>query len=255
MPTSESIPNPLDLTGRRILISGGAGALGSVIVQTLTKYGAHVVINDILSKEGTDSGEYLKADITSEAEVVDMLDKYQTSFGAVPDVVCCHAGLVSSHPIYDFPLTEFDAHMALNVRGAFVLAKAVSKLWINTKARGHIIFTTSWVQDVPWPGIAPYNASKAALKSLTRSFARELAPHQIRANAIAPGIVAAGMAKHQWDTEPDYRQRASKAIPLGYLQPPQSVADAFLFLISPLANYMTGTTLLVDGGASLYPMD
>lgn len=108
---------------------------------------------------------------------------------------------------------------------------------------------------MPWPGIAPYGASKAALRSLTRSFARELAPHGIRANALAPGIVAAGLALHQWDTDPDYRRRASKAIPLRHLQPPQSVADAFLFLASPMSAYMTGSTLLVDGGCSLYPMD
>ena len=88
-----------------------------------------------------------------------------------------------------------------------------------------------------------------------RGMARELAPHGIRVNAIAPGIVGAGMAKRQWDTEPGYRRRAEKAIPLGRLQPPESVADGFVFLCSDASNYMTGATLLVDGGCSLYPMD
>ncbi|MSP14049.1 MAG: SDR family oxidoreductase [Chloroflexi bacterium] len=73
--------------------------------------------------------------------------------------------------------------------------------------------------------------------------------------AIAPGIVAVGMAKRQWDHEPPYRARAEKAIPQGYLQPAASVAQAFLFLCSAMADYMTGSVLLVDGGCSLYPMD
>ena len=85
--------------------------------------------------------------------------------------------------------------------------------------------------------------------------ARELAPKGIRVNAVAPGIVRVGMARRQWDTEPDYRRRAEKAIPLGALQTPESVADAMIFLCSDASDYMTGATLLVDGGCSLYPMD
>ena len=108
---------------------------------------------------------------------------------------------------------------------------------------------------MPWPEITPYTASKAAMKALMRGFARELASYRIRANAVAPGIVAVGMARRQWDTEPSYRARAEKAIPLGYMQPPESVAHAFVFLCSPMADYMTGSVLLVDGGCSLYPMD
>jgi NAD(P)-dependent dehydrogenase (short-subunit alcohol dehydrogenase family) len=113
----------------------------------------------------------------------------------------------------------------------------------------------AWVQDVPWPEITPYTISKSALKATMRGFARELAPRGIRANAIAPGIVAVGMAKRQWDTDPEYRARAERAIPLGHMQPPESVAHAFLFLCSEMASYMTGSVLLVDGGCSLYPMD
>jgi NAD(P)-dependent dehydrogenase (short-subunit alcohol dehydrogenase family) len=84
---------------------------------------------------------------------------------------------------------------------------------------------------------------------------RELAPKKIRANANAPGIVAAGMAQWQWATDPSYRARAQRAIPVGFMQPPEGVAHAFLFLCSEMASYMTGAVLLVDGGCSLYPLD
>jgi NAD(P)-dependent dehydrogenase (short-subunit alcohol dehydrogenase family) len=170
-------------------------------------------------------------------------------------VVCCHAGVVDAFPVEQYPLDKFDALMEVNLRSAFVVAQVATRRWLAQGIKGHLIFTTSWVQDVPWPEITPYNASKAAMKALMRGFARELAPKGIRANAIAPGIVAVGMAKHQWDTDPGYRARAQKAIPLGFMQPPETVAHTFLFLCSEMANYMTGAVLLVDGGCSLYPLD
>jgi NAD(P)-dependent dehydrogenase (short-subunit alcohol dehydrogenase family) len=97
--------------------------------------------------------------------------------------------------------------------------------------------------------------SKSAMNAMMRGFAREMAPHGIRANAIAPGIVGVGLARRQWDTDQAYKARAAKAIPLGFMQPPESVANAFVFLCSDMAAYMTGSTLLIDGGCSLYPMD
>jgi NAD(P)-dependent dehydrogenase (short-subunit alcohol dehydrogenase family) len=163
--------------------------------------------------------------------------------------------MVEAHPVQAYAVERFDQLMALNLRSAFVVAQAAAQRWIAAERTGHLIFTTSWVEDVPWPEITPYTASKAALKALMRGFARELAPQHIRANAIAPGIVAAGLAQRQWDTDPAYRARAEKAIPLGVMQPPESVAHAFLFLCSPMASYLTGSVLLADGGASLYPMD
>jgi NAD(P)-dependent dehydrogenase (short-subunit alcohol dehydrogenase family) len=144
-----------------------------------------------------------------------------------------------------------------NVRGTYVTARQAARRWIAAgETRGkRIVTTSSWVGHVPWPELAAYTITKAAIDQLTRVLARELAPYGILANAVAPGIVGAGMALHQWNTEPDYRARAQRAIPLGHLQSPQSVADAVLFLVSDLSSYMTGHVLTVDGGASLYPMD
>jgi NAD(P)-dependent dehydrogenase (short-subunit alcohol dehydrogenase family) len=257
--------NLLDLSRKTILITGGAGAIGRVVVKVLAEHGARVAVNDLLPEaearqhlaEAGAAGPgivYFQADATQPEAVVELLSRVEQSLG-LPDVVCCHAGMVEATPIQEVPLAVFDRHLQVNLRSAFVVAQAAAQRWLERDRPGHLIFTSSWVQDVPWPEITPYTTSKAGMKALARGFARELAAKKIRANIIAPGIVAVGMAKRQWDTEPEYRARAEKAIPLGYMQPPETVAHAFLFLCSDLANYMTGSVLLVDGGCSLYPMD
>lgn len=251
-----------DFSERIVLISGALGALGRPIVTSLLSAGARVVAVDLIEPEhaqstlpASDRLLYCQADSADPAAVESALDACVRQFERLPDVTCCHAGIVESHPIHQFPLDVFDEHVRVNLRGAFVLAQSVSARWIADASAGHLVFTTSWVQDVPWPEIAAYNATKAAVRALSRNFARELASHHIRSNCVAPGMVAAGLALRQWNEEPQYRLRAQHAIPLGYMQSPQSVANAFMFLISSLADYATGSTVLIDGGASLYPMD
>jgi NAD(P)-dependent dehydrogenase (short-subunit alcohol dehydrogenase family) len=248
----------IDLSNELVLISGGAGALGQYICPKLADCGATVVSVDVtesgadgLTAEATQGVWHLRADVSQRTEVSGALDSVLERFGRHPSTVCCHAGVAGSYPILDYPLDAFDEIFKANVRGAFVLAQAAARRWRDAGVGGHLIFTSSWVQDYPWPEIGPYCASKAALYSLMRSFAKELAPYGIRANAVLPGIVSAGMARKQWDEDPGYRQRAQDAIALGELQDPSSVADAFAFLCSPLASYMTGTPLLVDGGCAL----
>ncbi len=253
------------LAGRHIVISGGCGAIGLGIIKKLMAHGANVTVNDILSdQQATDrlsqngidisKTNYVKADLTDTNETDILVDTARERFGPI-HVALCHIGMVIPKPLLDYTAEEWDETMAVNVRTAFLLGSAASRSMLEDGIKGHLIFTTSWVADVPWPEIGPYNASKAAMKQLMRSFARELADKGIRANAVAPGIVSVGLAKQQWDTDPTYRARAQKAIPLGVMQPLDSVADAFLFLCSTAADYMTGTVLLVDGGCSLYPMD
>jgi NAD(P)-dependent dehydrogenase (short-subunit alcohol dehydrogenase family) len=253
--------NSLDLSAKTILITGGAGAIGRVVVHALADHGAKVAVNDVVTQDEAEAVlprservGYFRTDTTQPSEVTAMFDWITSTLG-LPNVVCCHAGVVNAHPVTQYPLGEYEALMDVNVRSAFIVAQEAANRWLANGMPGHLIVTTSWVQDVPWPEITPYNMSKSALKTMMRGFAREMADKGIRANAIAPGIVGVGMAKRQWDTDPGYKARASKAIPLGFMQPPESVANAFVFLCSDMANYMTGSTLLVDGGCSLYPMD
>jgi len=253
------------LKDQHIIISGGAGAIGVGIVRKLTDHGAHMTVNDLLEPADAaqrlqaagihaDRVQYVQADVTTEAGVEQLIAAARARFGPVHTALC-HVGTVVPGPILELSRQDWDRTQTVNVTTAFLLGQAAARSMLADQIAGHLIFTTSWVANVPWPEIGPYNASKAAMNQLMRSFARELAPHGIRANAIAPGIVAVGLAKWQWDTDPVYRARAQKAIPLGFMQPLETVADAFLFLCSPAARYMTGAVLTVDGGCSLYPMD
>jgi NAD(P)-dependent dehydrogenase (short-subunit alcohol dehydrogenase family) len=253
------------LAGKSILITGALGAIGQVVVSTLLAHGATVLANDILPDDEGDSlaakehwpaarYRYVRADITKSDEVKRLLTAAVAQTGRL-DVALCHAGMVQGCSMLDYSETDWDRILDLNLKGSFLCAQAAARIMVSQKTAGKIIFTSSWVQDVPWPEITPYAVTKSALRTMMRGMARELASKGIRVNAIAPGIVGVGMAKRQWDTDPDYRRRAEKAIPLGGLQTAESVADALLFLCTDAADYMTGATLLVDGGCSLYPMD
>lgn len=253
------------LAGQHVVISGGVGAIGLGIVKKLTDHGARMTVNDLVDDSEAyqrlqaagvhrEQVHYVRADMTQDAQVKRFVEAAHAHFGPVHTALC-HVGMVIPGPILEQTQQNWEMTQAVNVTSAFLLGQAAARVMLTDSIPGHLIFTTSWVAETPWPEIGPYNASKAAMNQLMRSFARELAPKGIRSNAIAPGIVSVGMAKLQWDTDPTYRARAEKAIPLGHMQPLESVADAFLFLCSPAASYMTGSVLTVDGGCSLYPMD
>src|SRR5579875_1266401 len=186
------------LEGKVILITGGMGAIGKVVVGRLLAHSARVVINDLISAQETqkfaieaqwpaDRFFYIQSDITRRAECQELVSSAFKRFQRL-DITLCHAGMAQSCPILEYSEADWDRILNLNLKSAFMVAQASAQAMIQQGIKGKIIFTSSWVQDVPWPNITPYNVSKSGMKMLMRGMARELAPHGIRVNSIAPGI-------------------------------------------------------------------
>jgi len=246
-----------DLTGLGIAITGAAGDLGCAMALELAGRGAHVTMLDrvpdaeaserIAAIGAAGSCSYRQVDVTDRAAIDAALLAIEPL-----DVAIGNAGIVAAAPFLDVSQAQWQEHLDVNVTGCFNVGQAAARLMAERRTRGQIIFTGSWVGEIPWPEISAYSVSKAGVRMLARSMARELAGLGIRVNVVAPGIVMAGMARHQYETDPDYARRASVVIPLGEFGTAEQIAKATAFLCSPDAEYMTGSVLLVDGGASLF---
>jgi NAD(P)-dependent dehydrogenase (short-subunit alcohol dehydrogenase family) len=250
------------LSGKKVAVSGALGGLGLPLLKHLTTLGAQLIAIDItptdeasklLAQNQLTNLTYRQMDITDE-EAVTVFAKEQLSTNP-PDALVNLAAVVISGDLITQSRVNLTRTFEVNVIGQILLTNVFIKSWITNKVAGNIVFTSSWIDHIPWPGVTPYAASKAAVVSVARGYARENAKYGIRANLISPGIVDVGMAAKQWREEPDYQERAKRAIPLGKLQTPDSVAKGIAFLLSDNSTYMSGSNLLIDGGASLYPLD
>jgi NAD(P)-dependent dehydrogenase (short-subunit alcohol dehydrogenase family) len=252
--------NSRSLTGLGAVVTGGAGDIGAAIAAELVRQGATVTLVDRKSEQEAgpwlaragDRGSvvYRQADVRDRAALEDVLCSVDSL-----DVAIGNAGIVDSAPFLEITPEQWREHLEINLTGCFNLGQVAARIMVERGTAGRIIFTGSWVQDVPWPEIAAYSASKAGLRMLARSMARELAPHRILVNVLAPGIVNAGLARRQLETEPRYARRVATVIPLRELQSAEQVARAMAFLCSPDADYITGSVLLADGGCSLFQFD
>ena len=255
----EDVTTTLD--GKRAIVTGALGGIGIEVIKKLNQLGAHIYALDLLpAKSGTSillenevkNAHYFQVDINQESQIKQFLSDVSKD---LPNSLVALAGIVRSGELVEQNSDDIKSVIETNLTAQAVLTHHVLRSWINNKIQGNIVYVSSWVDSVPWPGITSYTSSKAGLVALCRGVARENAKHGIRANLIAPGIVDVGMAAKQWREEPDYKRRASRAIPLGRLQKPEEVASGIAFLLSDAAQYMTGSRLLMDGGASLYPLD
>jgi NAD(P)-dependent dehydrogenase (short-subunit alcohol dehydrogenase family) len=228
------------VASKRVIVTGALGGIGIPVVKKLNELGAHVIALDQLAshvaeslfrQHGISNSEYFEVDLNDSNSIQEFVTSISNELSEIKEVI------------------------ETNLTSQAILTQALLKAWIANGVQGNIVFVSSWVDSVPWPGITSYTSSKAGLVALCRGIARETAKYGIRANLIAPGIVDVGMAAKQWREEPDYKRRASRAIPLGRLQQPEEVASGIAFLLSDAAKYMTGSRLLMDGGASLYPLD
>src|SRR5262245_22321290 len=248
-----------------VVITGGCGDIGKATALRLTNEGAKVALFDVglpaSVKEKLnahfDSGAivYFQADVANQNSLRAAFENVMDRFGRL-DVAISNAGVVRNQKFLEISFEDWQRTLDVNLNGAFLKAQMAGRLMIKQQPsergiRGKILFTGSWVQDMPWPEGGSYITSKSGVKMLAKTMAQELATQGIRVNVLAPGIVMAGLSKKIYEADPRFRERVGEAIPLGEMQTAESVADAFAFLCSSDSDYMTGAVLVVDGGASL----
>lgn len=255
------------LAERVALVTGGLGDLGYAMASHLAKQGAQVVVWDLALKNDPHAQEkikglkigrkpafYQRVDVSNRKQVDQAIEQVIAKFGRL-DVVCSNAGIVDSAPFLQVTQEQWQKHQDINLTGCFNVGQASARKMVELGIKGRIIFTSSWVAQIPWPEITAYTASKAGVNMLMKQMARELAVHGIKVNAVAPGIVKAGLAGRQLVEEPQYAARVAKAIPLGEPGTPDEIGQAVVYLASPQTEYMTGSVLTLDGGCSLFQFD
>lgn len=249
------------LSGKTAIVTGSAGDLGNAMATHLAKQGAHVIMWDIkpLNEAHQQIASVQQYDGEVHYQQIDVRDRdaIDEAIGEIDtlDIVCSNAGMVDAQPFLDVTLDNWKNHLDVNLTGCFNVCQSAARKMVADKTEGRIILTSSWVGSIPWPEITPYTVSKAGVNMLTKQMARELSPYGIRVNAVAPGIVKAGLAGKQLREEPQYAARVAKVIPLGDPGTPNEIAEAVVYLASPQTAYMTGSILTLDGGCSLFQFD
>lgn len=261
----KSISELINLSNTSAIVTGGAKGIGKGICYRLAEAGAKVLVADLdeqgaqksaqeLTKKGWEA-EACKVDVSSEADVKHMVDTCVQKFGSI-DTLVNNAGIFPSVPIAEMSEEQFEKIMHVNLRSVFLTTKHASAV-MRQKGGGCIINITSI--DALHPsmvGLAHYDASKHGVWGFTKNAALELAVHGIRVNAIAPGGIATpGVAALQQGASAQQMAAASQAflakIPMHRMGEPDDIGKVALFLASNMASYMTGSQVVVDGGALL----
>ena len=242
------------IEGNVIVISGGAGDIGSVIVKGFAEEKCRIVLCDVnidaanAVRDQFPGAEIrtVQVDITSEESVAALSEIVRAEYGHV-DSLLNVAGILCRKSVFDTEKSDFEKSMAVNVYGAFLLTKAFIPLMKESKAGASVINISSLNGTAAAENRIVYGATKAALDMVSKSFALELGEFGITVNSIAPGVVDSKMCRVRLNTEEKIRAFAHY-IPLGRLTTPADVAGTCLFLASPYARGITGDVILVDGG-------
>lgn len=249
----------LDFTGRVVLVTGAGSGFGRVIARRFADAGARVAVHyrgsidgaeNVVRAIGLAGGEAraFAADLTREGEAERLVGEVVTAFERL-DVLVNNAGSYPLAGLLQMTSAQWDEVLAANLGGALSCLQAAGRR-MAAAGGGAIVNITSIQAFRPAAALAHYSAAKAGLEMLTRSAAVELGPAGVRVNAVAPGLIWREGLETAW---PEGVARYRAAAPLGRLGQPEDVADACLFLASPAARFVTGTTLVVDGGVLAGP--
>ena len=244
------------LQGKKAIVTGGTRGIGFAVVQSFLKNGASVALFGSRQETVDKALAALKAenpdwevigmapDLTDYAAVDAAFAEVEKAFGRI-DILVNNAGISAREPLYDYTPEAFEKIMRLNVSAVFNGCRAAAPR-MKAQGGGSIINTSSMVSLYGQPSGVGYPTSKFAVNGMTRSLARELGRDNIRVNAVAPGVTRTDMVAN---LPQEIVQRVCAPIPLGRMGEPEEVANAFLFLASDMASYITGEILQVDGAA------
>ena len=246
------------LQGKIALVTGGTRGIGYAIVKKFLEHGATVILCGSREETAKRAEQQLKAenaawhvegiwpDLTDPAQLQAACSDIQARHGRL-DILVNNAGISARDSLFDYRPEDFAAIMELNVNSIFYASQAAARI-MKEQGGGVILNTSSMVSFYGQSAGAGYPASKFAVNGLTRSLARELGPYGIRVNAVAPGVTRTDMVSALPE---DMVQRITAPIPLGRMGEPEEIADAFVFLASSMASYITGAVLSVDGAAQV----
>jgi NAD(P)-dependent dehydrogenase (short-subunit alcohol dehydrogenase family) len=232
------------------LVTGAAQGIGAAIARRLSGDGWRVGVLDVDDRAHAtaatlDNAVGLIADITDADAVEAALDE----LGA-PDLAVNNAGIVRFGPLIDLSTTDFEDVVRVNLVGTFTVARAAARRMLAAGVAGNIVNVTSMNGVAPGPNGGAYGASKAAIALLTQQMAVEWGPLGLRVNAVAPGLILAGMSDPIY-ADPEVRAAREGKVPLGRLGTAEDIANVVAFLASDEAAYITGQNVLVDGGVTM----
>jgi 3-oxoacyl-[acyl-carrier protein] reductase len=243
----------LDFSGKIVLVTGSSRGIGAEMTKAFGAHGAKCIVNYIADSAGQNKKDaeavareldkplMIECDVTQPAQVDAMMKQIQDQHGGL-DVLINNSGIINDRTIKKMSMEEFEAVVRVNLVGTFNVTKAAAGI---LRSSGRIVNLASVSGQMGFFGQANYSSSKAGIIALTKVSARELARQNITVNAIAPGFIDIGMSKGMAD---EVTQSFIKQIPLGRLGDVKEIVDAALFLASPMASYITGHVLNVNGG-------
>ncbi len=245
------------LDGKVVIVTGGGSGIGRSVALEFARAGADVVVaSRSLANLEAVAGEIralgkralaVATDITRKADVDNLVQWVMDEFGAI-DILVNDSGVTIRAPLLELREDDWDTVINTNLKGYFLCSQAVGKIMVARKS-GNIINIASAVAMKPRVNSAAYAISKAGVIMLTRTLARELGGYNIRVNAVAPAVVRTEMSRDWW-ADPEEMKSIRTGIPLGRIAEVSDVVDSVLFLASDASSYITGHTMLLDGGRS-----